>query len=237
MPALISLSLSSMTLSPPPQPAHSADYALWTLLTLKNALPLKFSNLSIHLSTNPFLPYFLVPTSLGTPVYCLLPFFQLVPLPFLGTTVHSIVSPLASLNNQTSKTCLLSFISRLLFCFIVVCFKPCHVACGILLPPPGTKPVPLQWKYGALTSGPLEKSIFVYFWTAFLPPSYTALLVLLPIILLYFACIALSPRSKPVVKLLTKTTSDFSVTKTSRQVSVLCASELFLLPRILFFPT
>ena len=36
---------------------------------------------------------------------------------------------------------------------------------------------------------------------------------------------------------LSKTTSDISVTKTNRQVSVLCASELFLLPVILLFPT
>ena len=149
--------------------------------------------------------------------------------------VHSIVSPLASLNNQTSKSCLLSFISRLLFCFIAVCFKPCHVACGILLPLPGTQPVPLQWKHRALTTGPSGKSIFSTSEPLFCRHHYTALLVLLPVILLYLACIAISARSRPVLKLLTKTTSDFSAAKTSRQVSVLCASELFLLPRILFF--
>lgn len=235
-PALISVSSTSMTLSPPPQPAHSADYALWTLLTLKKALPLKFTNLSIpSLYTNSFLPYFLVPSSLGTSVF--ISFLSSSLSPYLSWVPRSTpYSPLLPLfNNQTSKSCRLSFISRLLFCFIVVCFKPCHVACGTS--PTRDQTFSLQWKHRAVTLDHQESPFSSTSKLLFCHYHYTALLVLLPVIILYLGCITISPRSRPVLKLLTKTTSDFSVTKTSRQVSVLCASDLFLLPVILLFPT
>ena len=35
---------------------------------------------------------------------------------------------------------------------------PCHVACRILVPRPGTEPGPLPWERGVLTTGPPEQS-------------------------------------------------------------------------------
>ena len=35
----------------------------------------------------------------------------------------------------------------------------CHMAGGIIVHPPGIEPVPLQWKYRVLTTGPPGKSL------------------------------------------------------------------------------
>jgi len=38
-------------------------------------------------------------------------------------------------------------------------FWPGHTACGILVPRPGLKPMPLPWKHRVLTTGSLGKSL------------------------------------------------------------------------------
>ena len=40
-------------------------------------------------------------------------------------------------------------------------FWPCHMACGILIPQPEIKPVPLQWKHRVLTLDCLESPSFL----------------------------------------------------------------------------
>ena len=42
-------------------------------------------------------------------------------------------------------------------------FGPCHVVCSILVPRPGIKSVPLQWKPEVLTTGPAGESLFYFF--------------------------------------------------------------------------
>ena len=44
----------------------------------------------------------------------------------------------------------------------------CPTACGILVPQPGIKPVPLARKHGVLTTGPPGKSIEGIFFSFFL---------------------------------------------------------------------
>ena len=38
-----------------------------------------------------------------------------------------------------------------------------QMACRILVPWPGTEPVPLHWKLGVLATGPPGKSLYIYF--------------------------------------------------------------------------
>lgn len=42
-------------------------------------------------------------------------------------------------------------------------FDSHHVACGILIPPLGIKPVPLQWKCGILITGLPGKSLMPFY--------------------------------------------------------------------------
>ena len=46
-------------------------------------------------------------------------------------------------------------------------FWLCHTACGILVPQPGIKPPPLNWKHGVLTTGPPGKSQVFNFYINF----------------------------------------------------------------------
>ena len=49
-------------------------------------------------------------------------------------------------------------------------FWPPLAACGILLPQPGIEPMPLQWKHGVLTTGPLGKSFNIsWIWILLFP--------------------------------------------------------------------
>ena len=49
------------------------------------------------------------------------------------------------------------------FLFFFVCGDGRHLACRILVPPTGIKPIARQWKHGILTTGPQGKSHFPTF--------------------------------------------------------------------------
>ena len=54
-----------------------------------------------------------------------------------------------------------------LFKFFFLFFRPRRAACGILVPQPGIKPMPLQWKRVVLTTGPPGKSLHFIFYEQF----------------------------------------------------------------------